>query len=169
MFKLFVLFIVMPIVEIALLLEVGDLIGGWPTLGLVILTAFLGAKLLRQQGSSTLQEIQQKTASGEIPGNTLIEGLMLLVAGILLITPGFITDIIGFILIVPVTRKPLSQFIFSHLKNHIHIGANMHGEYQAKNGFQQDGFHYNQGAHVNGPTHKEGKGSVIEGEFQRKD
>ena len=98
---LLLLFILMPIAEIALLLQVGDMIGGWNTVGLIIVTAFVGAYLVRQEGLSTLQKAQQKMANNEVPGKEMMEGLMLVIAGVLLVTPGFITDIIGFLFVLP--------------------------------------------------------------------
>ena len=95
----------MPIAEIALLLQVGDMIGGWNTVGLIIVTAFVGAYLVRQEGLSTLQKAQQKMANNEVPGKEMMEGLMLVIAGVLLVTPGFITDIIGFLFVLPFSRQ----------------------------------------------------------------
>lgn len=95
---LFLLFAILPIVEIALLVHVGDIIGGWNTVGLVILSAFIGAYFVKREGINTLQTAQAKMQRNEMPGNELVEGLMLVVAGILLVTPGFITDIFGFYL-----------------------------------------------------------------------
>ncbi|MCP3866078.1 MAG: FxsA family protein [Aestuariibacter sp.] len=102
---LLLLFILMPIAEIALLLQVGDMIGGWNTVGLIIVTAFVGAYLVRQEGLSTLQKAQQKMANNEVPGKEMMEGLMLVIAGVLLVTPGFITDIIGFLFVLPFSRQ----------------------------------------------------------------
>jgi UPF0716 protein FxsA len=102
---LLLLFILMPIAEIALLLQVGDMIGGWNTVGLIIVTAFVGAYLVRQEGLSTLQKAQQKMANNEVPGKEMMEGLMLVIAGVLLVTPGFITDIIGFLFVLPLSRQ----------------------------------------------------------------
>ena len=82
--KLFFLFAVMPIIEIALLIEVGDRIGGWPTIGLVILTAAVGAALVRMQGVATLFQARRKLDMGQIPGQEMVEGLMLAIAGVLL-------------------------------------------------------------------------------------
>ena len=102
---LLLLFILMPIAEIALLLQLGDMIGGWNTVGLIIVTAFVGAYLVRQEGLSTLQKAQQKMANNEVPGKEMMEGLMLVIAGVLLVTPGFITDIIGFLFVLPLSRQ----------------------------------------------------------------
>ncbi len=81
------------------------MIGGWNTVGLIIVTAFVGAYLVRQEGLSTLQKAQQKMANNEVPGKEMMEGLMLVIAGVLLVTPGFITDIIGFLFVLPLSRQ----------------------------------------------------------------
>ena len=105
---LFFLFVIMPIVEIMLLIEVGDHIGGLNTVALVILTAVIGAALLRQQGLDTLFRANQKMAQGQIPIKEMLTGILLAVGGALLLTPGFITDTIGFICLLPFTRSWLA-------------------------------------------------------------
>jgi UPF0716 protein FxsA len=106
---LFSLFIIIPIVEMVLLIKVGNLIGVFPTIGLVMLTAVIGVGLLRQQGFDTLARLQSRLANGEMPGTELLEGAMLLVGGALLLTPGFFTDTVGFVCLIPVFRKPIAQ------------------------------------------------------------
>ncbi len=106
--SLFILFVIMPILEMWLLIEVGSQIGSLATIGAVLLTAVLGASLLKQQGLHTLTRAQQRLDSGQIPATEILEGLMLAVAGALLLTPGFITDSIGFALLLPATRKALA-------------------------------------------------------------
>ncbi|QJR80773.1 FxsA family protein [Alteromonas pelagimontana] len=101
---LFLLFAILPIIEIALLVQVGDMIGGWNTIAIVILTAFAGAYFVRREGFNTIQTAQQKMQRNEIPGRELVEGLMLVIAGVLLVTPGFVTDFLGLLLVVPISR-----------------------------------------------------------------
>jgi len=101
-------FIVIPIAELLLLFEVADLIGGLATLGLVIVTAFVGINVLRIQGFSTLSRANQRMAGGELPGQEIVEGLLLAFAGALLLTPGLITDAIGFVLLTPPLRQRLA-------------------------------------------------------------
>ena len=101
----FFLFLVVPIVEIYLLIQVGSVIGALPTILLVIATAVIGAFLLRQQGMSTLARFQNSMAAGTLPAKEMIEGVLLLVGGALLMTPGFFTDTIGFMCLIPFTRK----------------------------------------------------------------
>ena len=104
---LFLLFIAVPIVEIYLLLEVGGVIGAIPTIGLVVLTAAAGAVLVRAQGFSTIMQVRRSMEAGEIPAVAIIEGIVLLVAGALLLTPGFLTDAVGFGCLIPPLRQAL--------------------------------------------------------------
>jgi UPF0716 protein FxsA len=106
---LFVLFIVMPILEMLILIKVGSLIGAWYTIGLVLLTAIIGVNLLKKQGLSTLMRAQQKAQYGELPVSEIGEGLLLAVAGALLLTPGFVTDAVGFALLSPAVRRELAK------------------------------------------------------------
>ena len=110
---LFLLFIVVPIIEITLLINVGQAIGAWNTVGLVILSAFIGVNMLRYQGLSTLARAQQRMDQGQIPGSEMIEGIVLAVGGALLLTPGFVTDVIGFLCLIPYTRKRLARLLLS--------------------------------------------------------
>ena len=104
-FWLLFAFFTIPLVEIYVLLEVGGIIGALPTIGLVVLTAVIGAGLIRAQGISTLGRVQQELDRGELPAVSIIEGALLLVAGALLLTPGFVTDSIGFLILVPRLRR----------------------------------------------------------------
>jgi UPF0716 protein FxsA len=103
------LFIVMPIVEMTILIKVGAVIGTLNTVGLVLLTAIVGAALLRQQGLSTLLRVNQRLNSGELPAREVAEGLILAVGGALLLTPGFVTDGIGFLCLMPGSRHWLAE------------------------------------------------------------
>ncbi len=108
MFKpLLFIFLTIPIIEIYLLITVGGFIGVWPTVGLVILTAIIGVSLLRAQGLSTLQKAQENIAKGEMPALEMLEGIVLLICGALLLTPGFFTDTIGFLALVPQLRQTI--------------------------------------------------------------
>lgn len=104
-FWLLLLFFTVPLVEIYVLLEVGGVIGALPTIGLVVLTAVIGAGLIRAQGLATLGRVQQELDRGELPAVGIIEGALLLVAGALLLTPGFVTDTVGFLILVPPLRR----------------------------------------------------------------
>ncbi len=112
--SLFVIFLVIPIIEIYLLIKVGAVIGALPTVFLVVFTAVLGAYLLRVQGFSTLRRGQAALAHGEIPAIELMEGMVLLVAGALLLTPGFFTDTLGFLALVPPIRRAAILWFLRH-------------------------------------------------------
>ena len=107
--NLLVLFIFVPIVELYLLIQVGARIGPWPTIGLIVLTGFLGAFLARQQGLSTMRKIQEEMGNGRQPTLELLEGMMILIGGVVLITPGIMTDLFGFALLLPGFRKALAR------------------------------------------------------------
>lgn len=105
MTKLLFIFIGIPLLELMILIELGREIGFWPTIFLVIVTGFLGASLARSQGMWIWMEIQHELQQGNMPADKLVDGLLILVGGIVLLTPGLLTDIFGFMLLIPVTRK----------------------------------------------------------------
>lgn len=105
--SLFILFLLVPLIEIYFLIQVGSVIGAAWTIFLVVATAVVGAGLLRWQGFNTLQRAQVSLAHGEIPAIAMLEGVALLLSGAMLLTPGFFTDTIGFILLVPAFRQGL--------------------------------------------------------------
>ena len=100
-----VLFLIVPIIEIYLLIQVGEVIGAGWTILLVVLTAVIGVWLLRIQGLSTLMRAQQRLQANELPASELLEGMALVIAGAFLLTPGFATDTLGFLLLIPFTRQ----------------------------------------------------------------
>jgi UPF0716 protein FxsA len=122
------LFITIPIAEMYLLILVGSHIGALPTIGLVVLTATVGLWLLKLEGLATLARLQDRINQGEIPGQELLEGIMLLIGGALLLTPGFFTDGIGFVCLIPVLRKPIAQWLINRgmigALGNIHVGGN---------------------------------------------
>lgn len=114
MFRLlFILFLVVPLVEIYILIKVGGLLGAIPTIFLVVFTAVLGALMLRWQGFSTLQRVRTMLARGEIPAIEVMEGVILLVSGALLLTPGFFTDTLGFLCLVPPLRRGAIKWLIT--------------------------------------------------------
>jgi len=167
---LFLLFIVVPVIEIAVLIQVGELIGTWPTVSIVIISAWLGAKYVRQQGLATMQSVQTKMAQGEMPSNEIVTGFMLLVAGILLVTPGFVTDAIGLSLLVPQLRIFLASIVQRHMKLNInsasYTASNSGGNVYEHEEFTQDN-HGDFKQKAKPISHHQGE--TIEGEFQRKD
>lgn len=114
--SIFLLVLLIPFIEIYLLLKVGGFIGAFPTILLVVFTAALGTWLVRQQGFATFQRLQANLAQGTIPAYEMIEGPIILVGGILLLTPGFITDILGLACLIPQIRRICAQYI---IENHL--------------------------------------------------
>lgn len=108
----FALFLLVPIIEIVGFIQIGSLIGLWPTIGIVILTAIAGSILLRHQGMAVLFQTQSKLAEGKVPLDQMIDGICLAMAGALLLTPGFFTDIFGFLLFIPPFRRGLVKTFF---------------------------------------------------------
>jgi len=110
---LLLLFLLVPVIEIYLLIEVGSMIGAIYTILLVVLTAVVGAALLRWQGFTTLQRVREAMARGEVPAIEMMEGVVLLICGALLLTPGFFTDAVGFLALIPAVRR---RFILEVIK-----------------------------------------------------
>lgn len=117
---LLLLFLSIPLVEIYFLILVGEAIGAIPTVFMVVFTAVLGAMLLRVQGLSTLRRVQAASARGEVPALEMLEGMMLMVGGVLLLTPGFFTDAIGFICLLPPLRQALIRYWIKRFGTKIH-------------------------------------------------
>ena len=108
---LFLAFLLVPIVEIALFIQVGGLIGLWPTIGIVILTAVAGTWLMKVQGRAALAELSRSFSELRDPTAPLAHGAMILLAGALLVTPGFFTDTVGLLLLVPKVREAVMRFV----------------------------------------------------------
>jgi UPF0716 protein FxsA len=148
---LLALFFIVPIIEIYLLIEIGSIIGSFATIFAVVFTAVLGAWLLRIQGFSTLRRLQQTAAQGGIPAIEMLEGAMLLVAGALLLTPGFFTDAIGFLCLVPPLRRSMAIWFFQRI-------------FRFPGGGSSGGFHQSQSN-----DHHQHRPDIIEGEYRRDD
>ena len=147
------LFIVLPIAEMAVLIKVGGIIGVLNTVGLVLLTAIVGAWLLRQQGLATLLRANQRLNSGELPAREVAEGLILAVGGALLLTPGFITDTMGFLCLLPFTRHWLAA---QALKRMVVSGQSSSFYFRAGRGpFDEQA-----------PFGRDADGNIIEGEYR---
>ena len=147
------LFIVLPIAEMAVLIKVGGIIGVLNTVALVLLTAIVGAWLLRQQGLATLLKAHQRLNSGELPAREVAEGLILAVGGALLLTPGFITDTMGFLCLLPGTRHWLAA---QALKRMVVSGQSSSFYFRAGPGAFDD----------QAPFGRDADGNIIEGEFR---
>jgi UPF0716 protein FxsA len=130
--KLLILFIVIPIIEIAILVKIGTLLGFWPTILIVIATGILGAILARIQGFLVLRRIRIELQMGRMPAEELIDGLLILIGGILLLTPGLLTDLIGFLMLIQWSRKLFKEWLGKRFKQWVKSRntriTNVHGE-----------------------------------------
>ncbi len=144
---LFILLIAVPLIELYFLIQIGSVIGGFTTILLTILTALLGSWLIRQQGMITFIKAQKNLSMGQLPAMEMLEGLILLIAGVMLLTPGFITDTLGFLLLIP----PLRQAFILSLANKFIVRQNIYTQQQ--NPYQQR------------PSHQD----YIEGEYTKDD
>ena len=113
---IFLALVAVPIIEIALFIQVGGWIGLWPTIAIVILTAAIGTMLLRQQGVAALGDLQSRLSEGRDPSHALAHGAMILIAGIVLLTPGFFTDAVGFLLLIPPVRDLVIQAVGNRIR-----------------------------------------------------
>ncbi len=120
--KLLFFFIFIPVAELTLLIQAGSEIGTLPTLALIVLTGVAGAHLARSQGFELLQRLQNEMNQGRLPAEGLMDGLMILAGGLVLLTPGFLTDIFGFICLVPWTRSHLKTWVSRWLEKRIATG-----------------------------------------------
>ncbi len=115
MFLFIALFILVPIIEISLFIEIGSIIGSFYTIILIFITAIVGVFFVRQQGISTFQKLTSQLQNLETPVQTIFEGLVILISGILLITPGFFTDALGFLGLIPFTRIIFIKLVASYI------------------------------------------------------
>lgn len=145
-FLLLLLFIAVPLAEIAVFIKVGDAIGIAATVALVILTAVIGVAMLKRQGVAVLARAQAALDAGELPIDSVLDGVCLLIAGALLLTPGLITDAVGFLLLVPGLRRGAARWAFERIK--------------------RSGRFTVQTSSVRRPPGPDGPGPVIEGEFE---
>lgn len=122
MVKLLMLFILVPATELALLIEVGRQIGTINTLLLIVATGVLGASLAGRQGVGVIRKIQVEMASGHLPGGAIFDGLLILIAGIVLMTPGILTDIAGFLCLIPATRRAIKATIIRRMEAAVQEG-----------------------------------------------
>lgn len=113
---LFLAFLIVPLIEIALFIQIGGLIGLWPTLAIVIATAVIGTMLVRSQGLATLSQLRGSMERFDDPSQPLFDGAMILFAGALLLTPGFFTDAVGFALLTPTVRRGLMSYLKRHVQ-----------------------------------------------------
>lgn len=121
MFYLFLLFTVVPLLELAALVWVGGQTAWWVPILIILVDALAGATLLRWQGFRVIQRIQADLAANRMPGDALVDGALILVAGVLLVTPGVLTDIVGFALLIPPLRKLVKRGVMAWMKHHVQV------------------------------------------------
>ncbi|MEH7176474.1 FxsA family protein [Neobacillus vireti] len=114
--------IVIPAIDIGVLLLSGKTFGFLPTLAFIILTGVVGAYLAKREGLQTIKKAQEQLAYGQIPGDSVLDGICILIGGTLLLTPGFITDVFGFFLLFPPTRKPFKFLMINAIRRRIEKG-----------------------------------------------
>lgn len=123
MLGLFLLFTVVPVVELMLLIKVGAALGPLPTIGLCLLTGFVGASLARSQGAGVLRRLQATVQSGGLPAREIVDGVLILMAGVVLLTPGFVTDVIGLLLLLPPTRAVVRGLLMQWAERRMIAGS----------------------------------------------
>lgn len=125
--RLLLLFLVLPAVELFLLIEIGERIGTLPTLGIIVATGVIGASLARRQGLAVLARLRTETGAGRVPADALVDGVLILIAGALLVTPGVLTDAVGFCLLIPPLRTLLKRTLRRRFERAVREGrANVH-------------------------------------------
>ena len=144
-------FVITPIVEIAVFIEIGGAIGLWPTLAIVVITAMAGTALLRAQGLATFAQAQQSLARGEFPLRQVFDGACLLVAGALLLTPGFVTDGIGMALFLPPVRNLLGRWVLARGRFRVDAGMDAGPRPGREDGIVEGKFHEVEGERDNEP------------------
>ena len=122
MLKLVLLFILVPIIELGLLIELGRFWGTVPTLSLIVVTGFLGGVLVRHQGLGVLREMRVDVADGRVPARAMVDGAIILVAGAMLLTPGVLTDAFGFLCLLPVSRKVIRSLLWRWIQRAVRDG-----------------------------------------------
>lgn len=158
---LMLLFIVVPAVELGLLIEIGGALGALPTIGLIILTGVVGAALAKRQGLSTLRAIQTATSRGEMPVDQLVDGALILFAGALLVTPGVLTDAVGFLCLIPGTRVLIKRQLKAALRRFAESGQVQVVE------FRRDPGSPGEGPRATGPRVRRGpRGPVVDVEAE---
>lgn len=122
MSKWILLFIAIPVAEVVIYIELGRYVGILPTFALIFGTGIIGVILAKQQGLQTLTRVRQEINAGRIPGNQLLDGLLILIGSVLLITPGLLTDLTGFVLLIPYTRKAVRELLKKRISSWVKEG-----------------------------------------------
>ncbi len=151
-------FLALPIVELVLLIKTGQAIGFWPTLGLVVAAAVLGTAIMSRQGITVARRTREAVATGRPPVGPVLDGAFLLLAGLLLISPGFITDVFALALLIPPVRNKVARWCVRRFAERTHAQAKMYEAKRRAEGGPSGAAPHAEG-HVDGP--------IIEGEFER--
>lgn len=139
--KFFLLFTIVPSLELWLLFQVKEMLGLFETIYLVLLTGIVGASMAKRQGLLVIQNIQSDVQNGQMPQHTLVEALLVLIGGVLLITPGVMTDFFGFSLIIPTTRRLWVPFVQQWFKERVNVQGTMFGRPFSPSSSSTDGYH----------------------------
>lgn len=121
--RLVLLFLLLPAVEFVLFIQVEQVIDFWPTVALILVTGVAGGYLARREGASTWKKLNARLSQGGLPGTEIVEGVIILVAGALLVTPGVLTDVVGFLGLVPPTRRLIRRFVMKRFKRKMEDGT----------------------------------------------
>ncbi|MGO5000634.1 FxsA family protein [Oceanisphaera sp. W20_SRM_FM3] len=184
--KIFLLFVAATLLEIFVFIEVGSAIGAWSTIALILLSAIVGLSLVRVQGLTTLLEAQRKMQLGEPPAREMLSGTLLALSGALLVLPGFVSDILGLLLLLPPVREAIVARLLSKVKmQSSQQGHTFSGEFYRTDGSEQQprldpfsesnqpdtqGGDNHGGDNHGGDNQSEDKqGTTFEGDFERKD
>ncbi|HBG04697.1 MAG: membrane protein FxsA [Geobacteraceae bacterium GWC2_58_44] len=122
-FKLFLIFLIVPVIEIYLLIKVGSLIGGLATVATLLLISLLGAYLVRSQGFRIITRIREELSLGRLPAAQLLDGALVFIGGVLLMTPGFFTDFLGIFFLIPTTRSLIKMWLGLWLQSRLARGG----------------------------------------------
>ncbi|HKA68053.1 MAG TPA: FxsA family protein [Actinomycetes bacterium] len=122
-----VLLLIVPLLELYVIIQVGQLIGAWPTIGLLLLESVIGAWLIKREGARAWRTLQAAIGTGQLPGRELADAALILVGGTLLLTPGFLTDIVGFFLILPPTRPIARRMLGWFVTRRLLVASNRFG------------------------------------------
>lgn len=121
--RLLFLFIAVPVVELVLLIEIGQRVGTIATIGLIVGTGVVGASLAKHQGTSTLARLREDLNDGRLPAEPIVDGVLILVAAAVLITPGVLTDLVGFLCLIPACRQLLKRYLKRRFERAVREGA----------------------------------------------
>lgn len=124
LFTLFMLFVILPLIEISILIKIGSIMGLFNTVMLILLTAMVGSFMVKMEGLNILYRFQENANRGIFPSEELFDGILVLIAGVLLITPGVVTDFIGFLFVFPASRSVIKKLIKRYLKDHMIVNTN---------------------------------------------